>query len=110
MIKMKTNLHRWHITHKGHCKWYYVDTNNKTIHIFAQKYDLNMETSLEFIFGYHKNHKGLIEEFRINKHKIIIYKGNDNNLYEEALVDANYYVDKGNNIHVEKQYSKNSPE
>lgn len=99
---MKTNLHRWDIAHKGHCKWYYVDHNNETIHIFNQKYDLNIETELEYVYGYHKNHKGLIEEFRNKSYSVIIYEGNEDDLYDEVLVNPSYYVDKGNNIHIEK--------
>lgn len=99
---MKINLHRWDIAHRGHCKWYYIDEDNETIHIFAQKNDLNIETILEFIFGYQTNYKGLVEKFRSDKYKVTVYKGNENNLYDEELVDASYYVDKGNNIHIEK--------
>ena len=99
---MKTNLHRWDIAHKGHCKWYYVDHNNEIIHIFNQKHDLNIETELEYVYGYHKNHKGLIEEFRNKSYSVIVYECNEDGLYDEVLVNASYYVDKGNNIHIEK--------
>lgn len=100
---MKTNLHRWDIAHKGHCKSYYVDVENETINIFVQNHDLNIETSLEYIFGYHTNHKGLVEEFKSNKYKVIVYKRNENNLYDEVLGNGNYHIDKGNNIHIEKE-------
>lgn len=99
---MKINLHRWDIAYKGHCKWYYVDHNNETIHIFNQKHDLNIETELEYIYGYHKNHKGLIDDFKNKSYSVIVYEGNENSLYDEVLVNASYYVDKGNNIHIEK--------
>lgn len=99
---MRTNLHRWDIAHKGHCKWYYVDHNNKTIHIFNQSHDLNMETELEYIFGYHKNHKGLVEEFKNKSYSVVVYEINENRLYDEVLANPSYYVDKGNNIHLEK--------
>lgn len=99
---MRTNLHRWDIAHKGHCKWYYVDHNNKIIHIFNQSNDLNMETELEYIFGYHKNHKGLVEEFKNESYSVVVYEINENRLYDEVLVNPSYYVDKGNNIHLEK--------
>lgn len=99
---MKINLHRWDIAHKGHCKWYYVNHNNETIHIFNQKHDLNIETELEYVYGYHKNHKSLVEEFRNKSYSVIVYEGNEDGLYDEVLVNASYYVDKGNNIHIEK--------
>ena len=38
---LKTNLHRWDIAHKGHCKWYYVDHEKEILHLFNQKHDLN---------------------------------------------------------------------
>lgn len=99
---MRNNLHRWDIAHKGHCKWYYVDHNNKIIHIFNQSHDLNMETELEYIFRYHKNHKGLVEEFKNKSYSVVVYESNENKLYDEILVNPSYYVDKGNNIHLEK--------
>ena len=100
---MKTNLHRWDITYKGHCKWYYVNTEEKVIHIFADKHELNTETSLEYIFGYHTNHRSLVDKFKSNEYKVIVYKNNESNLYDEVLVNGSYYVDKGNNIHIEKE-------
>ena len=38
---LKTNLHRWDIAHKGHCKRYYVDHEKEILHLFNQKHDLN---------------------------------------------------------------------
>ncbi|MDY3002317.1 MAG: hypothetical protein SOR73_11720 [Romboutsia timonensis] len=99
---LKTNLHRWDIAHKGHCKWYYVDHEKETVHLFNQKHDLNMETELEYIFGYHKNHKCLVDYLNNKPYNIIVYESNENNLYDEVLVNPSYYIDKGYNIHLEK--------
>lgn len=99
---MRTNLKRCDIAHRGHCKWYYTDNENKIIHIFNGSHDLNMETELEYIFGYHKNHKGLVDKFRNESYNVIVYEKNQNNLYDEVLINPSYYVDKGNNIHLEK--------
>lgn len=99
---MKTNLHRWDIAHKGHCKWYYLDHNNKTIHIFNQKHNLNIETEFEYVYGYHKNHRNLVENFKEESYSVVVYEANENNLYDEVLVNPSYYIDKGSNIHLEK--------